>query len=167
MRPQRIALGDRGGTKDPLIEGNAALAEIRAGLARRAVAEYTPLVDSIISRRSTDVWQIEHTLDGLLDFCFDPEALVLFKRLCRHYYFIDRAAAADYVRFYREMWDSEPERAGGENDLSVAIISGLTLGLTPGGGGQCHRAWPGRPLGLDADKPDIELSRGRAKGASW
>jgi hypothetical protein len=92
---------------DPLIQDIAALAELRAGLARRAVAKYTPLVDSLISRRSTDVRQIEHTLDGLLDFCFDPEALVLFKRVCRIYYFIDPAAAADYVHMYRETWDSE------------------------------------------------------------
>jgi hypothetical protein len=87
----------------------AALAESISGLARRAVTEYTPLVDAIVSGRSTDVRQIEHTLDGLLDFCFDPEALLLYKKLCRHYYFIDPAGATDYVRAYHEMWDSEPE----------------------------------------------------------
>jgi hypothetical protein len=86
-----------------------ALAKSLPALARRAVAEYAPLVDTIISHRSNDVRQIEHTLDGLLDFCFDPEALLLYKRLCRHYYVIDPTATADYVHFYREMWDSEPE----------------------------------------------------------
>jgi hypothetical protein len=94
---------------NPLTRDIAVLAESISGLARRAVTDYTPLVDAIVSHRSTDIHQIEHTLDGLLDFCFNPEALLLYKKLCRHYYFIDSVAAADYVRAYREMWDSEPE----------------------------------------------------------
>ena len=52
-----------------------------------------------LSARSTEI----------LDFCAYEPALVLFKKLCRHYFDIDPAATADYVRFYREMWDSEPE----------------------------------------------------------
>jgi hypothetical protein len=72
-------------------------------LARQAVAAYAPIVDSITGDQSRDVRQIEHTLDGLLDFCFDPEALVLFKTLCRHYYLIDPAATADDVDAYRTM----------------------------------------------------------------
>ena len=67
-------------------------------------------MDEIVCTRSTDVRHIEHCrLDGLLDFCFDPEALLLYKKLCRHYYDINQAATAEYVRAYREMWDSEPE----------------------------------------------------------
>jgi hypothetical protein len=78
-------------------------------IARRAVAEYEPIVDSIMRSRSKDIRNIEHTLDGLLDFCFDAEALILYTKLCRHYYFIDPAATADYVRAYRDMWDSEAD----------------------------------------------------------
>jgi hypothetical protein len=85
------------------------LIESGSGLARQAVAEYTPIVDSIVRTRSKDIRHIEHTLDGLLGFCFDSEALLLFKKLCRHYYFIDPAAAAEYVHMYREMWDPEPK----------------------------------------------------------
>jgi hypothetical protein len=85
------------------------LAEAMVALTRRAVKEYSPIVDSIVRSRSTDVRHIEHTLDGLLGFCHDPEALLLYKKLCRHYDTIDPAAVADHVRFYREMWDSEPE----------------------------------------------------------
>jgi hypothetical protein len=94
---------------NPPMHDIAALAESISGLARRAATEYTPLVDAIVGRRSTDIRHIEHTLDGLLDFCFEPDALVLYKKLCRHYYFIDSAAAADYVNAYRQMWDSEQE----------------------------------------------------------
>jgi hypothetical protein len=78
-------------------------------LARRAVAEYAPLVEAIVRDQTRDADHIERTLDGLLDFGFDPEALLLYKKLCRHYYFIDPTAAAYYVHVYREMWDSEPE----------------------------------------------------------
>jgi hypothetical protein len=35
--------------------------------------------------------------------------LLLYKKLCRHYYAIDPAASAAYVHAYREMWDSEPK----------------------------------------------------------
>jgi hypothetical protein len=84
------------------------LAKSMSDLAHRAVAEYAPIVDFIVREESQDTRDIEHTLDGLLDFCFDPEALLLYKKLCRHYYFIDPAATAEYVRIYREMWDSEP-----------------------------------------------------------
>jgi len=78
-------------------------------LGRRAVEAYAPIVEAIVRARSTDVRHIEHTLDGLLGFCFDPDALRLYKRLCRHYYTIDPAATAYYVHAYREMWDSDPE----------------------------------------------------------
>ncbi len=36
------------------------------------------------------------TLDGLLDFCFDPEALLLYRKLCRYYFTIDPVATAFY-----------------------------------------------------------------------
>jgi hypothetical protein len=82
-----------------------------SALTRQAVAEYAPIVDAIVRKRSNDIRHIEHTLDGLLDFGFDPEALLLFKKLCRHYFSIDPAAVADYVRIYRKMWDSEEKKA--------------------------------------------------------
>jgi hypothetical protein len=94
---------------NPLTQEIRDLAESVSVLAHRAVAEFTPAVDAIVGSRSRDARRIEHTLDGLLDFCFDPEALILFKKLCRHYYFIDSAAAAHYVYAYRDMWDSESD----------------------------------------------------------
>lgn len=88
------------------VEGLAASV---ANLARRAAAEYAPIVDELVRTRSTDVRRIEHTLDGLLDFCFDPAMLLLYKELCRHYDLIDPAAAAEYVHAYRKMWDSDSD----------------------------------------------------------
>ena len=52
----------------------------------RAVREFTPIVEEILRSRSSDVRHIEHTLDGLLDFCGYEPILALYRKLCRHYY---------------------------------------------------------------------------------
>jgi hypothetical protein len=80
-----------------------ALAEEMHRLAELAVVQYTPVVEGIISSKSRDVHHIQHTLDRLLDFGFYVPMFELFRRLCRHYNFIDAEAAADYVLTYREM----------------------------------------------------------------
>jgi hypothetical protein len=90
----------------PLPHGIDELAASLVSLTQQAVAEYAPLVETIVSERSQDVQHIERLLDGLLDFCFEPAALLLYKKLCRHYYAIDPADAAWYVNAYREMWDA-------------------------------------------------------------
>ena len=92
-----------------LVKAIGDLIKSRSTLARQAVTEYAPIVDEIVCTRSPDVRRIEHTLDGLLDFCFDAEMLLLYKKLCRHYYDIKPATTVEYVRAYREMWDSGPE----------------------------------------------------------
>jgi hypothetical protein len=94
---------------DSLFESVKGIVETLQTLNQRAVREYRPIVEDILRSGSRDTRQIERTLDGLLDFCGYEPALVLFKKLCRHYFDIDPAATADYIRFYREMWDSEPE----------------------------------------------------------
>ena len=86
------------------------LVEERQRIAERALVQYTPVVEGIISTDSKDVRHIERTLDSLLDFCFYDPMVELFRRLCRHYYAINPAAAASYVLSYREMWDSEEAR---------------------------------------------------------
>ena len=96
---------------DDLLANLKGLAESLRGIQELAVAQYTPVVETIIATRSRDVSHIQHTLDHLLDFACHPAGLVLFKSLCRYYYTIDPAATADYVNFYREMWDSEEKEA--------------------------------------------------------
>jgi len=93
---------------DTLVESVSAIAEQMRGLQAVAMAQYTPVVEIIIATHSHDVRQIEHTLDGLLDFCAYEQALLLYRRLCRHYFDIDPAATAYYINAYRELWDSEP-----------------------------------------------------------
>lgn len=94
---------------DDLVRSVKAIVQGFESLNHQAVLEYTPVVEGILRSRSRDTRHIEHTLDGLLDFCSDPEILLLYEKLCRHYYAIDPPATAEYVHAYREMWDSEPE----------------------------------------------------------
>ena len=79
-------------------------------LHRQAAQQYQPVVDDILRDRSRDTQHIEHTLDGLLDFCGHEPVLQLYKKLCRHFWDIDPAATTYYINAYREYWDSdEPE----------------------------------------------------------
>lgn len=61
-----------------LLESVSQLAEAMQDLNRRAVREYTPVVETILRTRSCDTRHIEHTLDGLLGFCgYEPALLLL------------------------------------------------------------------------------------------
>jgi hypothetical protein len=95
---------------DHLLENLKAMAASLTALQAQAVKEYTAVVEQLVATRSRDASRIEHTLDRLLDVACHPEGLTLFKSLCRHYYGFDPAAAADYVRFYREMWDRPDDK---------------------------------------------------------
>jgi len=68
---------------------------------------YAEEVDSLIREKWRDPERIEHLLDGLLDFCFDPEMVDLYKTVCRYYFDIDPKATVDYITSYRELWDSD------------------------------------------------------------
>ncbi len=96
---------------DSLVQSIGELAKTSKALALQAAKEYAPIVDAIVRSRSKDTRHIEHTLDGLLDFCFDRRVLLLYKKLCRHYYALDPQATASYVYAYRDMWDFEEKAA--------------------------------------------------------
>jgi hypothetical protein len=90
-----------------LFESIRGLAEQLQALNQQAVLAYTPIVEDILHSRSRDTNHIEHTLDGLLSFCCYDPALQLYKKLCRHYFFINPVATAEYINAYREMWDTD------------------------------------------------------------
>ena len=94
---------------EDLLQSLKGFAESLQSLNQQAVREYTPIVESILRCRSRDIRHIEHTLDGLLSFCGYEPALVLFKKLCRHYWEIDPVATVDHINAYRDMWDSTEE----------------------------------------------------------
>ncbi len=97
---------------DSLFRSVKGIAESFQALNRQAVREYTPVVEAILRSRSRDTEHIEHTLDGLLDFCGCDPGLVLFKKLCRHYWDIDPGATAWHINAYRERWDSDENEDG-------------------------------------------------------
>jgi hypothetical protein len=70
---------------------------------------FTNIVDDIIKSNSKDEKYIELTLDRLLDFCFDDENVLLYKKLCRYYLTINQKATEDYVKFYFEMYGEEDD----------------------------------------------------------
>lgn len=101
-----------------LLQSIKPLVESLQALNQQAVTEYAPVVENILRSRSRDTEHIEHTLDGLLGFCGYEPALVLFKKLCRHYWEIDPVATARQINAYREFWDAdetkEPDEQLGE-----------------------------------------------------
>jgi hypothetical protein len=92
---------------DSLLHSVSDIAKELQVLQAQAVTQYTPVVEAIIATRSSDGRHIEQTLDGLLDFCGHEPALLLYRRLCRHYFDINPAATVGYINAYRELWDSE------------------------------------------------------------
>ena len=74
-----------------------------------AVEELTPMVEGILRSQNRDVRHIEQTLDRLLDHCCHEPALLLYRRLCRHYWEIDPVATVGYINAYRDMWDTPDE----------------------------------------------------------
>jgi hypothetical protein len=83
------------------------LAKRLQDLTTQAYNEYKPKVDNIIISKSTNQKEIEWLLSLMLDFCSDDKVLSLYKKLCRYYWDINPQATADYIRYYREMWEEE------------------------------------------------------------
>ena len=90
-----------------LVDSISQLAKGTEQLAVKVVELYTPIVENIISTKSTDTKLIEQALEFMLDFCFNDKMLLLFKKLCRYYYLFDPQATAEYINLYRELWDDE------------------------------------------------------------
>jgi hypothetical protein len=86
-------------------------------LERRAAQQYRLVVDDILNSNSRDVEHIEHTLDGLLDFCGHEPVVQMYRQLCRHYWLIDPATTALYVDTYRQQWDSDEQAAAGRSAI--------------------------------------------------
>ncbi len=83
------------------------IAEQLSTSSKQAVKSYAPIVDELIQNKSQDEQHIERTLDGLLDFCFEDEALELYKKVCRYYFDINPQATVEYINYYRDMYEEE------------------------------------------------------------
>lgn|SRR3989338_1809502 len=92
---------------DSLLADISEIAKSLVALGETAVAAYEPIVNDLVALRSKDHMEIQRTFDGMLGFCGNPAMLLLFKKLCRYYYYLDPAATSDYVGFYLEQWEPE------------------------------------------------------------
>ena len=101
--------------KEKLFHNIGKIIESRGHIAQQALEQYEPLVNNIMNSKNKDVNYISHTLDYMLDFCFDEQMLLLYRRLCRYLFDIDPQAAADFVQAYREIWDEKGENFGNKN----------------------------------------------------
>ena len=90
---------------DDLVQSIGELAKAHNQLAHQAEQQYEPEVEDILRIQCRDTNRIERLLDGILDFCFDPAMLRLYKKLCRYYFTLDRVATISYIDAYRDMWD--------------------------------------------------------------
>lgn len=82
------------------------MAKAMSDLQDRAVAEYRPLVEDICSRKATED-EVDHLLTWMFDFVDNERMLLLFKKVCRAYFYTYPETVAFYILEYRRCYDSE------------------------------------------------------------
>lgn len=70
-------------------------------LTDQALAQYTALVDSAVAGHITDERELEHIMDGLLDFGDDLRFLEIYKRLCRHIFYKHPQMVGEHIYLWR------------------------------------------------------------------
>lgn len=101
---------------EELIDSLSELVKGHQQLVKRALDIYRVQVSELINSQTQNNEEIQHLLDGLLDFCFDDDFLLLFKKVCRYYYPINPQVTVNYVYRYRDFWDENYKPEGEEND---------------------------------------------------
>ena len=91
--------------EDQLFNAVTELIKSRNQIAKQVLGGFRYEISEIIRTKNYD--KIEHLFDRMLDFCFDDEVLVEYKRILRYYYSIDPKSVAFYIHHYREMYDSD------------------------------------------------------------
>lgn len=91
---------------DSLLESMKGIAEQMKGLADMAVAEYTPLVNDICSRKASQN-EVGLLFDYMFSFLGDERMLLLFKRVCRHYFYTYPGLIHSYILDYRKEYDQK------------------------------------------------------------
>lgn len=69
---------------------------------------YQPLVEQAC-REDLPCGEVEHLLDGLLNFAGMEANMEQFRRVCRRYWRLYPGLVADYVYLYRDLYDSDEE----------------------------------------------------------
>ncbi|MDR2232390.1 MAG: hypothetical protein LBE56_04605 [Tannerella sp.] len=100
---------------DEVVDGFGAIAEQMHGMAESALYRFTPIAEDIISGKIAGANNIGHQLDFMLDYCFDDNVLILYKRVLRSLYPKYPELVSTYVYAYRDMWDSDDEEGESMN----------------------------------------------------
>ena len=101
--------------QDKLIEDVEVIVRKIKELHDLAYVQYSQLVDAVLADSLPDEKQIEHILDGIIDFGDDLRFLELSKKLCRHIYYQYPQLVGSFVNMYRMMFE-EKEDADGNGD---------------------------------------------------
>ena len=83
-----------------------------------AYVQYSKAVEEVLAGRITDEREIEHILDGIMDFGDDARFLNLSKKLCRHIFNRYPQLVGDFVSIYRMLFVEKGDDDGTGDDHS-------------------------------------------------
>jgi hypothetical protein len=72
----------------------------------RAVVAYTPIVDDICNRNASEK-EVDSLLTWMFDFVGHERMLLLFKKVCRKYFYIYPEEVGFYILEYRKVYNGE------------------------------------------------------------
>jgi hypothetical protein len=96
----------RGQNEEDFKNGFLEMAKALSELQDRAVEAYQPLVDDICNRKAKED-EVEHLLTWMFDFVENEQMLLLFKKVCRAYFYTYPETVAFYILEYRKRYDRE------------------------------------------------------------
>ena len=96
----------RGQNEEDFKNGFLEMAKALPELQDRAVEAYRPLVDNICDRKAKED-EVEHLLTWMFDFVENEQMLLLFKKVCRAYFYTYPETVAFYILEYRKRYDRE------------------------------------------------------------
>ena len=92
--------------EEKIMNGFLEMAKALSELQDRAVEAYRPLVDDICSRKAKEE-EVDHLLTWMFDFVENKQMLLLFKKVCRAYFYTYPETVAFYIFEYRKRYDRE------------------------------------------------------------
>ena len=96
----------RGQNEEDFKNGFLEMAKALSELQDRAVETYRPLVNDICNRNAKED-EVEHLLTWMFDFVENEQMLLLFKKVCRAYFYTYPETVAFYFLEYRKHYDRE------------------------------------------------------------
>ena len=92
--------------EEKFMNGFLEMAKALSELQDRAVEAYRPLVDDICNRKAKED-EVEHLLTWMFDFVENEQMLLLYKKVCRAYFYTYPETVAFYILEYRKRYDRE------------------------------------------------------------